>query len=72
MNNPTMTPEEVCDELREYGVKTSPEKIRAGIEQGVYPFGVVIHLVSPCYEIYRIKFNQWLRENIQSQNEVNK
>lgn len=64
MKMPTMTPEEVCEELRTLGVKTSPEKIRAGIDQGVYPFGVVIHLASPCYEIYRVKFNQWVRENI--------
>lgn len=64
MLNPTMTPEEVCKELRELGVATSPDKIRAGIEQGAYNFGVVIHLATPCFEIYRKKFEQWVKENI--------
>lgn len=65
MLNPIMTPQEVCDELRSLGVSTSPDKIRAGIEQGAYDFGVVIHMASPCFEIYRKKFEQWVNENIQ-------
>lgn len=62
--NPIMSPEEVSQELRKLSVRTSPDKIRAGIEQGVYPFGVCIHLATPCYEIYRVKFRQWIDENI--------
>ena len=65
MPNPIMTPQEVCEELRKNGVSSSPDKIRAGIEQGAYDFGVVIHLATPVYEIYRKKFEQWLKENIQ-------
>lgn len=64
MPGPIMTPQEVCEELRELGVSTSADKIRAGIEQGAYDFGVVIHLTSPCFEIYRKKFEQWVKENI--------
>ncbi len=65
MPSPIMTPQEVCEELRARGVSTTAEKIRAGIEQGAYDFGVVIHLTTPCFEIYRKKFEQWLKENIE-------
>ncbi len=61
-NSPTLTPEEVSTQLRAIGVKTTPTKIREGIRQGKYPFGIVIDLATPTYEIYTKDFIKWLRE----------
>ena len=58
----TMTVQEVCDELRDMGVKTTPVKIRAGIAQGVYPFGVCIQMAHQEFEIYRVLFEKWVDE----------
>lgn len=40
----TLTPAETAAILREHGMKTSPEKIKAGLLCGVYPFGVCIQM----------------------------
>lgn len=49
----TMTILEAVDALRERGIKTSQEKVRQGIRQGVYPWGDCIKLRSPEYTVYR-------------------
>ena len=69
--SPTMTPEEVSVVLRSYGVKTSPYKIREGLKQGAYPFGVYIQMTSPVYEIYTKKFVSWCEENLIERTEKN-
>lgn len=61
-HTPTLTPEEVAQVLRAIGVRTTATRIREGIRQGKYPFGIVIDLATPTYEIYRKDFEKWLRE----------
>lgn len=40
-----------------------PEQaVRAGLEQGVFPFGVAIKRGRWTYYIYKEKFEQWLKE----------
>ena len=60
----TLTVNEVVDELRALGVKTSPNKIRAGILQGVYPFGICIQMENNEFEIYRVPFDKWVAERV--------
>lgn len=60
----TMTVAQVVDELRALGVKTTPNKIRAGIIQGVYPFGIHIKMENDEFEIYRTKFEEWKAERV--------
>ncbi len=62
MKTPTMSPEEVANTLREIGVHTSATRIREGIRQGKYPFGIVIDFATPAYEIYRKDFEKWMHE----------
>ena len=40
----TLSVKQAVDELRALGIKTSPDKIRAGILQGAFPFGVCIKM----------------------------
>lgn len=72
MKTPTLTPEEVSQRLRAIGVKTTPLKIREGIRQGKYPFGIVIELASDSFEIYTKDFEKWMREkfDVESAKEV--
>ena len=59
----TMTPQEAAVELRERGMRTSPEIIRAGIEQRVFPFGDCITTDKGArYYIYREFFERWINE----------
>jgi hypothetical protein len=59
----TMTVEEVYKTLRGLGVKTTPVRIRRGIDQGKYPFGISVDMgTSVVYEIYEKKFRQWLKD----------
>lgn len=58
----TMTPEEVSNELREMGIRTSPSRVRAAIDQGAYPFGRCIEMAGKHYEIYRKLFEKWVSE----------
>lgn len=64
MNNkanysPIMTLSEVVQDLRDCGVKTSIEKLRAGIQQNKYPFGISIEMDSTRVEIYRKLYEEW-------------
>lgn len=60
----TMTVAELYDEMKRLGIRTTPTRIRAGIEQGVYPFAVCIRLEGPNYEIYTHLFRKWVQERI--------
>jgi hypothetical protein len=49
--------------MRRAGIKTSPNKVKAGIEQGVYRWGEFIQLDrSPSYTVYNKPFFKWLNE----------
>lgn len=56
----TITVQEAADLMRQAGIKTSPEKVRAGIQQGVYPWGDCIQLGGPVYTVYSRMFFEWL------------
>lgn len=58
----TLTPAETAAILREHGMKTSPEKIKAGLLCGVYPFGVCIQMRQKEYEIYKPLLMRWIAE----------
>lgn len=38
----TLTLQECCERMREYGLKIGAEVLREGLEQGVFPFGTVV------------------------------
>lgn len=59
---PTMTVSQVYKRMSEMGIKTSPEKIRAMIDEGKYPWGVSCKLKERVYEIYTVLFEKWLAE----------
>lgn len=59
---PTMTVSQAYKRMSEVGIKTSPEKIRAMIDEGKYPWGVSCKLKERVYEIYTVLFEKWLAE----------
>lgn len=58
----TLTPEQAAQILRDIGIKTSAMKIRAGISQGVYPFGECVQMVQNECTIYKKLLEQWISE----------
>lgn len=56
---PTMTKQELYEDLRACGVKTSPTKIKAMIQQGKYPFAVSCEMADTEFEIYRYPYEEW-------------
>ena len=56
----TMTTKEAVDLMRQAGIKTSVERVQAGIQQGVYPWGEFIQMAGPTYTIYSRLFFEWL------------
>lgn len=65
MSRPIMTLAECTEEMRAKGFRTSPARIRNGLESGLYPFGRIISVGATgrkATEIYRVKFEAWLRE----------
>lgn len=59
----TLTPTDATEILREHGMKMSPDTLRHGIEQGVYPFGVCIQCDrQPVYQIFAKLFYEWIAE----------
>ena len=61
----TMTPQAAVEVMRDAGISTSPETVRAGIKQGVFPFGDYIQAEkSPVYIIYKRKLEEWLEERV--------
>ena len=50
----TMTPQGAAEYLRARGMSISPDTLRRGIEQGVYPFGLCIKTDgSAVYQIFK-------------------
>ena len=49
----TLTPQDAAQYLRDRGLSISPDTLRQGIKQGVYPFGIVIEMErSPVFQIF--------------------
>lgn len=60
----TLTVKEAVDELRMLGMSITPDRLRAGIDQGVFPFGICIQMKDNEYEIYRVLFEKWKAERV--------
>lgn len=59
----TMTPQEATEVLRNHGMRMSPDTLRYGLEQGLYPFGICIQCdKQPVYQIFRRLFYEWIAE----------
>lgn len=64
-----MNAAEAASLLRQMGMKISPEMLRAGIEQGCFPFGDVIRSKqdSPRCYVYRRLLDEWAAERAHTQ-----
>ena len=59
----TMNVQEATDWLRAHGMSTSPETLRFGIQQGVFPFGIHIDRNgNPTYFVFRTQLERWAEE----------
>ena len=59
----TMTPQGAAEYLRASGMSISPDTLRRGIEQGVYPFGLCIKTDgSAVYQIFKRLLDEWIAE----------
>lgn len=59
-----MSADKATEILRNEGVRISPETVRLGIQQGVFPFGDCVMKdgrISWCY-IYANKLEKWIRD----------
>lgn len=57
-----LTAAEATERLRAEGLRISPETVRAGIQQGVFPFGDCVmenEKVKWCY-VYQTKLDAWI------------
>lgn len=64
---PTMTIAQVYQELRAAGIKSSPQRISAGIESGSFPFGEVSAVGDSgrrTFLIWRVDFENWLESKL--------
>lgn len=64
---PTMTLAQVYHELRAAGIKSSPQRIAAGIERGAFPFGEVSCVGESgrrTFLIWRVDFEAWLESKL--------
>ena len=60
----TLTVKEAVEELRMLGMSITPDRLRAGINQGVFPFGICIKMKDYEFEIYRVPFEKWKSERV--------
>lgn len=56
---PILSSQELYEDLRRCGVKTSKPKIKAMIQQGKYPFAVSCEMNNTEFEIYRKPYEEW-------------
>lgn len=67
----TLTPAEATEVLRAHGMKMSPDTLRCGIEQGVYPFGVCVQCGrQPVYQIFVKLLYDWIAERTVEEKEA--
>lgn len=57
-----ITTKRACEILEEHGMKTNPNKLGLGLQQGVYSFGVAIKDSRWIYEIYEHQLLKWIEE----------
>lgn len=57
-----LSTKQACEILAANGLKTDPQKLGLGLQQGVYPFGVAIKDTHWIYEIYENLLVQWINE----------
>lgn len=57
-----LTIQQACKVLKEHGFSVSPAHLGAGLQQGVYPFGVAIKMSEWVYEIYSTLLMKWIAE----------
>lgn len=67
VQTPTITLVKTMDILREEGYEISPDKLKAGICQGVYPWGDVISRTeglnkNDIYVVYTMLLKKWLEK----------
>lgn len=59
----TMTINEAADIMRQAGIRGSAERVKLGIQQGVYKWGDCIRMEnSPQCVVYAKPFFEWLKE----------
>lgn len=59
----TLTVQDTAQYLRDRGLSISPDTLRQGIKQGVYPFGIVIEMErSPVFQIFKKQLDAWIAE----------
>ena len=59
----TLTPQDAAQYLRDRRLSISPDTLRQGIKQGVYPFGIVIEMErSPVFQIFKKQLDAWIAE----------
>ena len=58
----TITPERATQIIRDAGVQIGTETLRAGIEQGIFPFGVCIEANKRIFIISKKKLAEWLAD----------
>jgi len=59
----TLNVQECVSYLRAHGLRISYEKLRAGLQQGAYPFGHCIDCgKSMAFEIYKRLLDEWIAE----------
>ena len=59
----TMSITEAADIMRQAGIRGSAERVKLGIQQGVYPWGECIQMEnSPQCVVYAKLFFKWLKE----------
>ncbi len=67
MQKLTMTLSDVYYAMRDAGIRSSPQRIAAGIATGAYPFGRVVaegDTGRRTFEIFRADFCKWLQEKM--------
>lgn len=58
-----LTVEETTEVLRMAGLRVSPDTVRRGIAQGVYPFGTCIEGAKhPIFHIYEDLLEEWMKK----------
>lgn len=67
VKTPVVTLKQTMDILRAEGYEISPGKLKAGICQGVYPFGEIIDSMEgltkeDIYTVYTVQLRKWLDE----------
>lgn len=63
----TITPQEAVEKLRSMGMKISPDVIRSGLEQKVFPFGDAVENGNGGYRyfVYSRLLDEWIGQRVE-------